>query len=39
MLTDFLIFFHWHILPEIYNKVVTIIPPHLNCVAALPCEI
>jgi len=31
--------FQRYILWKICNKVVTNIPPHLNCVAVLPCEI
>jgi len=30
-------FLHYNILQEICNK--TVIPPHLKCVATLPCEI
>ena len=32
-------FFHWHILWKICNNMLLNIPPHLNCVATLPCEI
>ena len=33
-------YFHRHTLWKICNKLVTIlIPPHLNCISTLPCEI